>query len=77
VDEPRACAIEAAPSLLNSNDALSWEPAPATIRDIVRMPNRIVKEEWLKSVRKLGSKRGAVLSAPLSKSSPMTVRSTY
>jgi len=77
VDEPRACAIEAAPSLLNSNDALSWEPAPATIRDIVRMPNRIVKEEWLKSVRKLGSKRGTVLSAPLSKSSPMAVRSTY
>jgi hypothetical protein len=51
-DPPRACAIEAAPSLPNSNDALSWEPAPATIRDIVKMPNRVVKEEWLKSVRK-------------------------
>jgi hypothetical protein len=58
VDEPtfqdlaRACAIEAAPLLPNSNDALSWEPAPATIREIVKMPHGIVKEEWLRSVRK-------------------------
>jgi hypothetical protein len=26
--------------------------APATIRDIVKMPNGTIKEEWLKSVRK-------------------------
>ena len=51
-DLARACAVESTPSLPNSNDALSWEPAPATIRDIVKMPNGPVREEWLKSVRK-------------------------
>jgi hypothetical protein len=51
-DLAHACAVEATPSVPNSNDALSWEPAPKTIRDIVKMPDGTIKEEWLKSVRK-------------------------
>jgi len=51
-DLAHACATEATPGLPNSNDALSWEPAPKTIRDIVKMPPGTVREEWLKSVRK-------------------------
>jgi hypothetical protein len=51
-DLAHACAIEATPSIPNSNDALPWEPAPKTIRDIVKMPPGMIKEEWLKSVRK-------------------------
>jgi hypothetical protein len=51
-DLARACAIEAAPLLPNSNDALSWVPTPVTIRKIVKMPHGIVKEEWLRSVHK-------------------------
>jgi len=51
-DLAHACAIEATPSVPNSNDALSWEPAPRTIRDIVKMPDGTIKEEWLKSVKK-------------------------
>jgi hypothetical protein len=51
-DLAHACATEATPGLPNSNDALSWEPAPKTIRDIVKMPPGTVREERLKSVRK-------------------------
>jgi hypothetical protein len=51
-DLARACASEATAALPNTSDALSWEPAPSTIRDIVKMPDGIVKQEWLKSVKK-------------------------
>jgi hypothetical protein len=47
-----ACAIEAHPMMLPStSDANSWEPAPRTIRDITKLPNGMVKTEWLKSVK--------------------------
>jgi hypothetical protein len=47
-----ACAREAHPIIIPSTlDANSWEPAPRTIRDIIRLPSRIVKSEWLKSVK--------------------------
>jgi hypothetical protein len=48
----RACAAEANPGLPNRKDALSWEPAPSSIRDILKMPDGIVRREWLKSVKK-------------------------
>jgi hypothetical protein len=51
-DLAHACAIEATPIPPNKNDALSWKPAPATIRDMIRMPDGTVKQEWLKSVKK-------------------------
>ena len=51
-DLVHACATESTPILPNPGDALSWEPAPSTIRDIVKMPSGPVKEEWLKSVQK-------------------------
>jgi len=51
-DLARACATEATPSLPNQNNALSWEPAPSSIRHIIKMPNGTIKQEWLKSVRK-------------------------
>jgi len=47
-----ACAIEATPTLPTVGDALSWEPAPSSIRDILKMPNGTVCQEWLKSVKK-------------------------
>jgi hypothetical protein len=52
-DLARACAVESTPLLpKNSSNALSWEPAPSTIRDVVKMPEGVVKQEWLKSVKK-------------------------
>jgi hypothetical protein len=48
----RACVMEATPTLPNNNDALSWEPAPNNIRDIMKMPDGVVRQEWLKSVKK-------------------------
>jgi hypothetical protein len=51
-DLAHTCATEATPGIPNSNDALSWELAPKTIRGIVKMPHGTVREEWLKSVRK-------------------------
>jgi hypothetical protein len=51
-DLAQACASKATPTLPNISDTLSWEPAPAMIWDIVKMPNGVVKEEWLKSVKK-------------------------
>jgi len=48
----RACAIEATPTLPMVGDTLSWEPAPNSIRDILKMPDGTVHQEWLKSVKK-------------------------
>jgi hypothetical protein len=47
-----ACASEAIPSLPSSGDALSWEPAPKSIREILKMPEGTVRQAWLKSVWK-------------------------
>jgi hypothetical protein len=48
-----ACASEAHQHLLpSSDDAHSWEPAPRTIRDILKMPEGTVKNAWLGAVRK-------------------------
>jgi len=48
-----ACTVEVHPTTLpNSQDAYSWEPAPKTIRDIIKMPEGFVKTEWLRSVKK-------------------------
>jgi hypothetical protein len=48
----RARAIEAMPAIPTTTDALSWEPAPNSIRDILKMPDGTVHQEWLKSVKK-------------------------
>jgi hypothetical protein len=48
-----ACAAEAHTNLQpNTTDANSWEPAPKTIRDILKMKNGLIKEEWLKAIKK-------------------------
>jgi hypothetical protein len=48
-----ACAAEAQPETLpNAQDAYSWEPAPKSIRDILKLPDGPVKTAWLKSVKK-------------------------
>jgi DNA primase len=48
-----ACTIEAHQVLLPSTlDANSWQPAPRTIRDIMKLPEGYVKAEWMKSVKK-------------------------
>lgn len=48
-----ACASEAILSYpIKGGDAHSWEPAPRTIRDILKLPEGPVKHEWLKSVKK-------------------------
>jgi len=47
-----ACAVEAMPSMPTKTDALSWEPAPSTIRDILKMPHGPIRDEWLKAVKK-------------------------
>ena len=36
----------------DSQDAYSWEPAPKSLQDILRMPDGVVKTGWLKSVKK-------------------------
>jgi hypothetical protein len=53
LDLQEACAAEvhAAPMPTLEN-ALSWEPAPKTIRDILNMPDGPAKTAWLQSVRK-------------------------
>jgi len=52
-DLAHACTVEATPTLPNANDVLSWEPAaPPSICEIVKMKEGVVKQEWLKSVRK-------------------------
>ncbi len=48
-----ACATKAILSHpIKGSDIHSWEPAPRTIRDILKMPEGPVKREWLKAVRK-------------------------
>jgi hypothetical protein len=47
-----SCAIETTIQLPNQNDALSWEPAPSSIRDTIKMPEGTVKSEWLCFIRK-------------------------
>ena len=36
----------------DSQDTYSWEPAPKSIRDILKMFDGVVKTGWLKSVKK-------------------------
>jgi len=40
------------PAVPTTTDALSWEPAPNSIQDILKMPDGTVRQEWLKSVKK-------------------------
>jgi hypothetical protein len=48
-----ACAAEAHQHFIpSSDDANSWEPGPRAIRDILKMPDGVVKSAWLASVRK-------------------------
>ena len=47
-----ACAVEVhSTSLQPATDALSWEPAPKTLRDILWLPHGTVQNEWLNSVK--------------------------
>jgi hypothetical protein len=49
-----ACASEAIPPCpIKGGDIQSWEPAPRTIRDIIKKPEGQVRNEWLKSVKKV------------------------
>jgi len=51
-DLAEACAAEVHPNFMpNSQDAHSWEPAPKTIHDIIKLPEGYVKSAWLKSVK--------------------------
>jgi hypothetical protein len=48
-----ACASEVHTDLQPiTNDANSWEPAPKSIRDILKMHEGIVHQEWLKAIKK-------------------------
>jgi hypothetical protein len=48
-----ACAAEAHQHFLSSTeDAHSWEPITCTIRDILKMPDRVVKRAWISFVKK-------------------------
>jgi hypothetical protein len=45
------CAAEAHTNLQpNTGDATSWEPAPKNIRDVLKMKDGIVRQEWLKAI---------------------------
>jgi len=47
-----ACTVEAHPTPLQpATNALSWEPTPKTLLDILRLPHGTVHTEWLKSVK--------------------------
>jgi hypothetical protein len=47
-----ACAVEAHTDLQpTSTDANSWEPAPKTIRDILKVKDGMVRQEWLKAIK--------------------------
>jgi hypothetical protein len=35
-----------------TNDTNSWEHAPKTLHDILKLPEEVVQQEWLKSVKK-------------------------
>jgi hypothetical protein len=53
LDLAEACAIEAHPDIQPmTQDANSWEPAPKTVRDILKMQDGIVRQEWLKKLKK-------------------------
>jgi hypothetical protein len=48
-----ACAVEAHPDIQPiTHDANSWKPAPKTVRDILKMENGVVCQEWLKALKK-------------------------
>jgi len=48
-----ACASEVHTDLQpTTNDANSWEPAPKSIRDVLKMQEGIVCQEWLKAIKK-------------------------
>jgi hypothetical protein len=48
-----ACAAKVHTDLQpNTADANSWEPTPKTIRDILKMKDGVVRQEWLKAIRK-------------------------
>jgi hypothetical protein len=48
-----ACAAEAHPDIQPiTHDANSWKLAPKTVRDILKMENGIVRQEWLKALKK-------------------------
>jgi len=48
-----ACAAEAHADLIpKMSDANSWEPAPKSIRDIFKMADGLVRQEWLKAMKK-------------------------
>jgi len=48
-----ACTAEVHTDLQpNTGDVTSWEPAPKTIRDILKMKDGTVKQEWLKAIKK-------------------------
>jgi hypothetical protein len=48
-----ACATEAHPDIQPiAGYANSWEPAPKTIRDILKMADGIVRQEWLRALKK-------------------------
>jgi hypothetical protein len=52
IDLQEVCAVEAHPAEMPSLiSALSWEPAPKTLREILKMPNGPIKTAWLKSVK--------------------------
>jgi hypothetical protein len=52
MDLAEACAVEAHPIITaSSTDALSWEPAPESIHDILKLPESPIHTGWLKSVK--------------------------
>jgi len=52
LDLVEACAAEVHADLQpKSVDANSWEPAPKTIRDILKMKDGMVRKEWLKAIK--------------------------
>jgi hypothetical protein len=53
IDIQEACAVEVHPTHMPSvNNAMSWEPASKTLREILKMPDGPMKTAWLQSVRK-------------------------
>lgn len=48
-----ACVAEAHQQFIpSSDDAHSWEPVPWTLRDILKIPDGVVKSAWLATVKK-------------------------
>jgi hypothetical protein len=53
IDLQEACAVEAHPAPMPpASNAMSWEPAPKTLREILRMPDGPMKTSWLQSIHK-------------------------